>query len=59
MQWVLHEALDGKVSGVEVNGAQLTDLHFADDVLQLTQGAEQAQEAINRVKEKIVNLDQS
>jgi hypothetical protein len=51
MDWVLHEALDGKISGVEINGLQLTDLDFADDVLLITEGVEEAQKAINRVQE--------
>jgi len=51
MDWVLHEALDGKVRGIDVDGMEITDLDYADDVLLLTDSIQQAQVAINRVQE--------
>ena len=51
MDWVLHKALGGKVRGIDVDGMEITDLDYADDVLLLTDSIEQAHVAINWVQE--------
>jgi hypothetical protein len=52
MDWVLREALDGKVVGLRMKDRdEITDLVYADDVLLLSESVKEAQLAINKIQE--------